>query len=47
MSVDLLGLPYPEMSAFLDKIGVGAKHAGRVYRGIHRDSLPLDEIKPV
>ena len=44
MSVDLLGLPYPEMGAFLDQIGVGAKHAGRVYRGLHRDLLPLDEI---
>lgn len=45
MSVDLLGLPYPEMAAFLDRIGVGAKHASRVYRGLHRDMLPLDEIR--
>ena len=44
MSVDLLGLPYPEMGAFLDRIGVGAKHASRVYRGLHRDMLPLEEI---
>ena len=44
MSVDLLGLPYPEMETFLDRIGVGAKHASRVYRGMHRNMLPLSEI---
>ncbi|MFT5684045.1 MAG: 23S rRNA (adenine2503-C2)-methyltransferase [Myxococcota bacterium] len=33
------------MSAFLDRIGVGATHASRVFRGVHRDMLPLSEIQ--
>ena len=44
MTADLLGLPYDELAALLDRIGVGAKHAARVFRGLHRDLLPLDAI---
>ncbi len=41
----LLGLPRPELAALLDRIGVGAKHAKRVFAGLHRDRLPLDAIR--
>lgn len=44
MSVDLLGLPFPSLRAFLEEIGVGAKHTSRVFRGLHRERLPLDRI---
>jgi len=42
---DLLGLPRDALGVVLDRIGVGAKHARRVFRGIHRDRLPLDRIR--
>lgn len=41
---DLLGLPQPALGRLLDRIGVGAKHAGRVFRGVHALRLPLGEI---
>ena len=44
MSADLLGMPLPGLRTFLDDIGVGAKHAPRVFRGLHHDLLPLAEI---
>lgn len=44
MSADLLGLSLDALGAFLDEIGVGAAHARRVFRGLHHDRLPLDQI---
>jgi len=44
MSTDLLGLSFSALGAFLDEVGVGAKHAGRVFRGLHRDCVPLDAV---
>jgi 23S rRNA (adenine2503-C2)-methyltransferase len=41
---DLMGLPYPDLGRLLDRIGVGAKHAGRVFRGVHHHRLALDAI---
>ena len=41
---DLLGLPQPALGRLLDRIGVGEKHAGRVFRGVHALRLPLNEI---
>ena len=40
----LLGLTRPALAALLDGIGVGARHAGRVFGGLHRHRLPLDQI---
>ncbi|MFT4978066.1 MAG: 23S rRNA (adenine2503-C2)-methyltransferase [Myxococcota bacterium] len=40
-----MGLPLDALARFLDEIGVGATHAGRVFRGLHRDRLPLHEIQ--
>lgn len=40
----LLGLPRPALAALLDALGVGARHAGRVFQGLHRDALPLETI---
>ncbi len=42
--LDLLGAPFPALEAHLDAIGVGALHASRVFRGVHRDRLPLHAI---
>lgn len=36
MTVDVLGLPHVAMGDWLDAIGVGRTHAGRVLRGLHR-----------
>ncbi len=41
---DLLGLPYENMRAHLDAIGVGSRHASKVYRGLHRLDTPLSRI---
>lgn len=41
---DLAGLPYPAMGRLFDRIGVGAKHAGRVFRGIHHHRFALGDI---
>jgi 23S rRNA (adenine2503-C2)-methyltransferase len=43
--VDLLGLPYPQLATHLDAIGVGERHAGRVFKGLHRDLVALDAIE--
>lgn len=43
-ALDLLGMPMPALSDWLDEIGVGAHHAGRVFRGLHRDRLDLHAI---
>ncbi len=43
-SLDLLGTPFPALARRLDALGIGAKHASRVFRGIHRDRVPLDAI---
>lgn len=42
---DLLGLPFPALAAHLDALGVGARHTGRVFRGMHHFRLPLDQIE--
>jgi len=42
--LDLLGTPMPALARRLDELGIGAKHAGRVFRGVHRDRLPLADI---
>ncbi|MCB9676099.1 MAG: 23S rRNA (adenine(2503)-C(2))-methyltransferase RlmN [Alphaproteobacteria bacterium] len=42
---DLLGLPYPALEAWLDEVGVGRTHAARVFRGLHRTRVPLDEVR--
>ena len=44
MPVDLLGLPFANLAAFLDEVGVGAHHAGRVFRGMHHHGLALPDI---
>ena len=41
---DLLGLPLSALGRLLDRLGVGEKHAGRVFRGVHGLDLPLDQI---
>lgn len=41
---DLLGLPLEALGTLLDRVGVGRKHAGRVFRGLHRLGLPLEGI---
>lgn len=41
---DLLGLPRPALAALLERVGVGRKHAKRVFRGLHRKRLPLHDI---
>lgn len=41
--VDLDGLPFERLSTWLDDIGVGARHAPRVFRAVHRDDRPLGE----
>lgn len=45
MTTALDGLPLPELARHLDDLGVGARHAPRVFKGIHRDHLPLSEIQ--
>ncbi|MFK7929973.1 MAG: 23S rRNA (adenine(2503)-C(2))-methyltransferase RlmN [Myxococcota bacterium] len=44
MSIDLLGLPFPQLRTFLDEIGVGEHHAGRVFRGLHHHDQALSDI---
>ena len=44
MSFDLLGAPFPALASWLDDLGVGARHAPRVFRGLHRDRVPLDAV---
>ena len=41
---DLLGLPRPALGGLLDRLGVGAVHASRVFRGIHARDLALEAI---
>jgi 23S rRNA (adenine2503-C2)-methyltransferase len=41
---DLLSLPLPALARLLDGLGIGARHAGRVFRGLHKNRLPLGEI---
>ncbi len=41
---DLLGLTRPNLEALLDRVGVGRKHAKRVFRGLHGRRLPLHAI---
>ncbi|MEL6343831.1 MAG: 23S rRNA (adenine(2503)-C(2))-methyltransferase RlmN [Myxococcota bacterium] len=45
MSEDLLGLPFDRLADLLERIGVGAVQANRVFQGIHRHRLPLDAIQ--
>lgn len=42
--VELHGLPFDDLARLLERIGVGAHHAGRVFQGIHRHGLPLHRI---
>ena len=42
--LDLVGATLPQLAHHLDVLGIGAKHAGRVFRGIHRDHLELRDI---
>lgn len=39
-----MGMPFPRLGAWLDELGVGAKHASRVFRGLHRSGLTVDRI---
>ncbi|MCA9493929.1 MAG: 23S rRNA (adenine(2503)-C(2))-methyltransferase RlmN [Myxococcales bacterium] len=41
---DLLGLPLPALGEWLEGIGVGRKHAPRLFRGMHHDRLAVHEI---
>ncbi len=41
---DLLGLPMPALATLLDELGVGARHAGRVFGGLHRRLQPIEDI---
>ncbi len=41
---ELLGLPYARLERWLDGVGVGSTHAARVFRGLHRDRIPLTEV---
>src|SRR5690606_17495396 len=41
---DLLGLPMPALADLLDRVGVGAAHAPRVFGGLHRAGRGLHEI---
>jgi 23S rRNA (adenine2503-C2)-methyltransferase len=43
-SAELHALPMPALARLLDEIGVGARHAPRVFQGLHRDGVPLDRI---
>ncbi|GMV42404.1 MAG: putative dual-specificity RNA methyltransferase RlmN [Myxococcales bacterium] len=40
----LLGMPMPELRRFLDDVGVGATHAGRVFLALHRRGTALEAI---
>jgi len=42
--LDLLGTPTDDLRPWLDQLGVGAHHAGRVFGGLHRLGLPLADI---
>jgi 23S rRNA (adenine2503-C2)-methyltransferase len=42
--IDLIGAPFDQVASWLDARGVGARHANRVYRGVHRQLLPIDQI---
>jgi 23S rRNA (adenine2503-C2)-methyltransferase len=42
--LDLLGLPMPALSDALETLGVGAKHAGRVFGALHRRGLAFNAI---
>lgn len=42
--VELLGLTFEKLSTYLDEWGVGATHAGRVFRGLHVKRHPLSEV---
>jgi len=44
MTPDLLALPRPRLADLLDEIGVGAHHAGRVFRGVHLHRHALHDI---
>lgn len=41
---DLMSLTRPDLEALLERIGVGAHHAKRVFRGLHAHRRPLDDI---
>lgn len=42
---DLYSLPLPDLAHALEQLDVGAHHAGRVFKGLHRDLLPLEHIR--
>lgn len=44
MTPDLLALPRPALADLLDELGIGAHHAGRVFRGVHLHRRALDQI---
>jgi 23S rRNA (adenine2503-C2)-methyltransferase len=44
MPPDLLALPLDRLADHLERLGVGAHHAPRVFRGLHRDRLALHAI---
>lgn len=43
MQADVRGMPIPVLADWLDQVGVGAAHAGRVFRGLHE--LGLEQAK--
>ena len=44
MPLDLLGTPTPALAPWLDQLGVGAHHAGRLFGGLHRRGLAVADI---
>jgi 23S rRNA (adenine2503-C2)-methyltransferase len=44
MTPDLLGLTLPDLASLLDELGIGAHHAGRVFRGVHHAGLDVHAI---
>jgi 23S rRNA (adenine2503-C2)-methyltransferase len=42
--IDLLGTPREALADHLHGLGIPRHHAARVFRGVHRDRLPLDAI---
>lgn len=41
----ILGMPMPDLRTFLDEIGVGATHAGRVFLALHRRHQALEDVR--
>jgi 23S rRNA (adenine2503-C2)-methyltransferase len=42
--IDLLGLPVSALERALESIGVPGHQAGRLFRGLHRDGLAVDQV---